>query len=714
MREEFSFCRICAAQCGVRIAIDDNENIVSIRGDKSHELTSGYACSKGVNAGAMHSRPDRVLRPLKRLPDGRIVEISLELASAEIADGLSKIIEREGPEAIAMYCGTHSFYNITVTKLLQPFMRAIGSPNRYTPLTIDNVSTFVRMARMGIWGGGPHRFDNSDVWLLFGTNPLLSLCGQAGLPPFNSIRRLKAAKARGLKLIVVDSRRTETAQYADLFLQVKPGEDSALIACMLHIILDENLHDREYCSSYVEGLDQLRAAVAPFTPEYAAMRVDIPVKQIYQAARMFAGPGKRGCAGNGTGVTMSPTSNLTDHMMELLNVLCGRMLRAGETVTYPGPLDAPQSVYEEVIRPSRCWESGPKMRIRGYGMMQTPEGGEWPCAALPDEILQPGKGQIKSLLSIGGNPGSAFPNQTKIVEALRSLELLVAVEPFMTTTARLAHYVIPPRLLYERVDLQPIWWQSARVPVPFAQYTPAIITPPAGSDVAEEWHFIWDIARRMGKQLKVCGQDLDMEKAPTSDELLDIITAGTQIPLDEVRRHPRGKIFDIEQVIQPRRADSTARFAVMPDDVAEELTRFRATVNGDSEFTHLLTARRTRAAMNSIVPGAEDARSHYNPAYMHSSELAALQVKDGDRVEIVSDTGRLTAIVATDDTLRTGVVSMTHGYGGLPDDPANGDSACTSLLVSHEHDCQPISAMPRMTAIPVRIKPSGSVPLPRV
>lgn len=705
MREAVSFCRICLAQCGTTVTIDDAGIPVAVRGDKANALTAGFACSKGVDGAAMHSRKDRILKPLKRMPNGSFSQISLNQAAAEIAEKLSALIARDGPEAIALYSGTASYFNTTLTKLLPAFTRAIGTPNRFTPLTIDASSMVVRMARMGMWGAGRQRFDTSNVWMMFGINPLISPRSN-GVPPFNPTKKFKAAKDRGMHVIVVDPRRTETARYADQFLQVRPGADAALASAMLRIILDEGLHDQAFCDAYVDGLDRLRAAIEPFTPEHAATLAGIAAEHIRAAARAFAGPGKRGCADPGTGITMALFSNVSDHMIELLNIVCGRMARAGETFANPVPLAPAKPVYAEVSRPPRWWESGHKMRAGGYGMIWTDDGGELPTAALPDEILLPGKGQIKALLSVGGNPGVAFPDQHRTIQALKSLDLLVSIEPIMTPTARLAHYVIPPKLMYERTDIPILFGQGTRVPMPFSQYTPPVASPPEGSDVAEEWHFIWDLSRRMGLQLIVAGKPLDMEHAPTSDDILDLVTADSQVSLDEVRRHPHGKLFEMEQTVLPARPEATARFDVMPDDVAEELDRYRAHMLAAEQSPYRLTVRRMRQTMNSLIsdPAQLDPKKRFNPAYMHPDDLVALGVTSGARIEIASDAGVLVATVEHDDSVRPGTVSMSHMWGGLPDEPADPyGAACTSLLVSMK-GCEPINAMPRMTNIPVRIR----------
>jgi anaerobic selenocysteine-containing dehydrogenase len=706
MREVLSFCRICCGTCGTVVSIDDDDRLVHVRGDRENELTMGYVCGKGVDAPALHNSPKRILRPLKRQPDGTFTQISLEQATAEIAEKLRLLIERHGPAAIASYIGTAGFYNPTMMKMLAPFMRAIGSPSKFTTLTIDCSAAVVTAVRLGTWGAGRQRWDGADVWMLFGCNPLVSITSVAGLPPFNTMQRLKAAKARGLELIIVDPRRSETAVFADEFVQIRPGEDIAFIGGMLRIIFDEGLYDRDFCAQYVEGLDRLKVAVAVFTPTYVARRCAVSEQQLFAVTRMFAGPGKRGCAIGATGISFSPLSNLADHMVELLNVVCGRFTRSGERVSNPVPNEPPREIYAEVIRLPRWWEEGHKLR-NGLGMLYTGEGGELPTAAMPDEILNPGPGQIKCLLSVGGNPASAIPDQAKTVRAFEALELLVAVEPFLTTTARLAHYVIPTTLMYERPDVPMVVWQDFRVPMPFAQYTPALVPPPKGSDVTQEWRFFWDLAARLGKQIELCGRALDMKTAPTTDQILDIITAGARVPLDEIRRHPRGAVFPHTQFVQPAHPDAMAHFDLLPDDVAAELEQASQQRRPQGAFTHLMTSRRMRGVHNSVGPIAPrpKQRGRYNPAYLHPTDMAALGIVTGDRIEITSDTGQIIAIAEADDSLLPGVLSMAHSRGGLPgeDTDISATGVCTALLISTDRDCQPINAMPRMSAVPVRI-----------
>src|SRR3546814_7712469 len=266
------------------------------------------------------------------------------------------------------------------------------------------------------------------------------------LDPRNPVKRLKEAKARGLKLIVIDPRRTETARYADVFVQPLPGHDAAIAASMLRIIMAEGWHDAAFCAQHVADLDLLREAVEPFTVEYVSGIAGVTPRILREAAEAFACTGTRGIATTGTGTDMSPHSNLSEHLIECLNVVCGRFVREGEEIGNPGFIFRREGLRAQVDSPTRSWEHGPRTRTGGYG----PIGGEMATGVLADEILKPGPGRIRAMINHGGNPAVTVPDQRKIVEALRSLELLVSIDPFMTPTARLSHYILPPKLSYER------------------------------------------------------------------------------------------------------------------------------------------------------------------------------------------------------------------------------------------------------------------------
>ncbi len=708
IEEKRTFCRICSGNCGVRITVEDGR-MLDIRGDQDDPMTLGYACVKGLQGIAAHYAPDRILEPLKRQPDGSFAPIPIEQALDEIADKVRALIARDGPESIGGYRGGGAFLNNTATNICRDWLDAIGSHKFFSTITIDQSAKLVSLGRIGIWQGGRQPLAQSDVVLMVGSNPLVSVQGNV-FDVRNPTKRMKEQRARGLKLIVIDPRRTETANYADVFLQPYPGEDPTLLAGLLRIILTEGWEDTDFCERWVADLDELRATVAPFTPEYVAQRAGVDAVDLRRAASLFAHESQRGFAVSGTGPNMSPRSNLAEHLLECLNVVCGRYQREGEKIENPGVLQRREVRKAQVVPAPRWWETAYQSRIGGYRNLL----GDMPTGIMAEEILEKGPGQIKAFICHGSNLVNSVPDQYKVTEALRSLELLVSIEPYMNETAKLSHYIIPTPLLYERPDLTGFYAETMLCPVPFARYTDAIVPPPPGSAVVEDWRIFWGLAKRLGVSLTYEGVPMDMDSEPTTDDMLAIIARHCPEPWETLKSYEIGKVFDeYPQFVEPADADASGQFTTMPSDVAAEVKQVASepaahgpTVSNGQIFAYRLSVRRIREIFNSTgrnLPALRK-RMPYNLAYMHPEDLAELGVIDGEKISITSDRATIPAVVSTDPTIRRGVVSMTHGFGSLPDDTVyERDGSNTGMLISTDRDLEPINAMPRMSAIPINI-----------
>jgi anaerobic selenocysteine-containing dehydrogenase len=240
--EYATFCRICTATCGTRVTVDEHGHITRIVGDDLNVLSSGYACFKGLQSGPAHRDPARLTQPLKRQADGSYATIPLEQALDEIAARIGSVVAENGPKALGLFAGTGSLMNQSAVGASRGFLQAMGSDQYYTTITIDQSGKMVAAGRMGSWAGGVAELDDSDVLLLFGLNPLIShsTLSVLGLDP---VKRLKRARKRGMKLIVVDPRRTETGAHADMVLQPYPGED-ATIAAVLRTLRRGAAHGR--------------------------------------------------------------------------------------------------------------------------------------------------------------------------------------------------------------------------------------------------------------------------------------------------------------------------------------------------------------------------------------------------------------------------------------------------------------------------------------
>lgn len=704
MREAKSFCRFCGAGCGVILTIE-NDRIVKIRGDKDNPVSAGYACFKGLQADEAHRTSKRILHPLKRGKDGRFEQISLERALDEIADKLGHLHQTYPPDTIALFKGTGSIATTTARTIHRDFLKALGTRSYYSTFTIDQSAKQITGDRLGQWHAGKDHIDQSDVIMLFGTNPLVSH-STMGLFVSDPVKRMKKARARGMKLIIIDPRRTETAAFADIVLQPIAGEDATIAAGMLRLILSEGLHDKDFCEKYVDDLNSLEKLVEPFTPEYVSQRTGISSEALTAAVRMFAGPGKRGAAYSGTGPDMAARSNLTEHLIECLNVVCGRYKRAGDIMPNPDLLSTAQTWRAEVIPPTRSWERKGDGRIRGANWFF----GEKLSATLADEILTPGETQVRALIVDGGNPASVLPDKAKVTRAFNELDLLVAIEPYMTDTARQAHYILPPKLPYERPDVPMSFPGMSFFADGWAQYTPAIVPPPADSELVDDWYVFWSLAKRMGLKLTYAGVPLDMENPPISEELIPLGFAQACVPFEKIRQHSSGYRLQPEEmpVVQPPQDGSIAQFDVAPDDIRQAVAEVvkEDIKSQNAKFSHRLISRRMRDVNNTsgLDIDAIRARTPYNPAYLHPDDIAALGLKPGQRARITSDNGTILCVVEADDTLRVGNISMCHGWGA-PDpeaDPAISGSS-TNYLIADDRDIEPINAMVRMSAIPVTI-----------
>ena len=600
-------------------------------------------------------------------------------------------------------------------------MKALGSRMAFNSNTIDQPGKALAQALHGMWMAPFQDFATSRVALLVGINPLVAMSG--GIPQGNPGRFLSDALERGMQLVVIDPRRTETARRATLHLQPRPGWDAAIVAALLRVILREELHDAAFCAENVSGLAALRTAVEPFTPEWVAERADVPAARIVEAARVFARAG-RGVATAGTGPNMSGHGTLLEYLILCLVTVCGRWLRAGERVANPGAVVPQFPAIAQAMNPWPAWGFGEKLRVRGF----TNTAAGMPTTTLADEILLDGDGQVRALVNLGGNPVAAWPDQLKTIAAMKKLELLVQIDIKMSATAKLAHYVIAPKHSLEmpgftlNQDYLALYGVGFGYPEAYGQYTTAITAPPPGSDVVEEWEFFYETAKRMGlslqlRQMGLIGPakgepvPLDMETKPTSDEIFAILMRDARVSFDELRRHPHGAVFPDPPVFVAARQDGwQGRLEVGSPEMIEELALVAAApAAGElADYPLRLISRRMMTAYNSSARDLPALRAKwpYNPAFMHPDELARRGLVPGDVIEIRSDHARILGVAEADPTVRPGLVSMSHSFGDTPESDADvrAIGGNTGRLTSVERDYDRFSGLPRMSNIPVRVE----------
>jgi len=725
-----SICRICTAHCPILVTVEDG-TVTAITGDRESPLFEGYTCPKGRALPAIHAHPDRLLQSLRRRPDGSHEPIKSADAITEIADRVADIVDRHGPEAVALYIGSSNVPHPTLGRLAGAFLQAIGSTNAYSAATIDQPGMMVADAYHGVWLGGRTPFDTSDVWLFVGANPIIS----KQYLEENPAKRLNRAIANGTKVIVIDPRRTETARRASLHLQPRPGQDAVLLAGLLHLILREGWIDADFVKTNVEGVAELASALAPFTPEMVAGRADVPKDQLFEAARLL-GTAQRGGAGSGTGAAMSSPGALVPYLLLCLTSIRGFWARAGDRVEKPNVLLPPFDARAQAFSPYPAL-TGRQMRVRN---LERSVAG-LPTAALAEEILTPGAGQIRALFNIGGSPATAWPDQRLARRALEDLELFVTTDVEYSPTARLADYVVATKLALETpgttqgTEAIKYFHFGYGFALPYAKYTPAVVDTPPGADVIDDWQLYYRLGQRLSLQLKLVSLygvpggyleaptdvvPLDMEREPTTDELLELMCRGSRVPLETVKRYPHGHVFEelMELKVAPADPDNATRLDVANPVVLTDLAACaHASSAPSAERPYLLIPRRENRVMNSYgqtVPGLMGGRT-YNPAFMHPDDIAELGLGAGDVVKLNSEHDTIIGILESDSDLRRGVLSMSHGFGGNPgekEDPST-VGANTNRLLRSDVRFDPITGQPAMGAIPISVVPVSMQPQDR-
>ena len=706
---ERSFCRICHAACPIDVEIVDGR-AVRIHGVADDPLFEGYTCVKGRQLPDQLHHPDRLRRPLRQTSDGRFEEVSSSQALDELADRRRKIIDEHGPRAVASYTGTGGYQNAPSHPVAAAFHKAIGSVSYYTSVTIDQPMKATGMLRFGMWEAGLQNFTDADVLLAIGYNPMVSgyapYGGLQGSNPFTTLRR---RRDEGMKLIVVDPRRTELATQADVHLQIRPGEDPTLLAGMLNLILREGLHDVAFCERWVdlEQLDRLADAVSPFTIDVVAERCGLDPSDVETATRLFAA-GPKGTAGSGTGPSMSPHPSLMEHLILCLNAVLGRVMREGETIESGSLLQPASPKRAQVVGPFDPLK-GPPTRfrdLRGYL-------GEMPVTTLAQEIVTPGDGQVRALIVNGGNPVAAWPDQLRTLEAMEALELLVVIDHRMTQTADFADYVLAPRLSLERSDVPPfmdMWFRA-----PYATYTEAVLEPVG--DLLNDWEVYWELAERLGVTITLAGGDIPSGARPTDDEVLDLVYARSRVPLDEIRARRGQVLHDRAVVVAPADGDAAGRFQVgLPDMladlavVAREATSAELVTGFDPDVHRFrLISRRLKSHLNSLggeLPGLRR-KATTNHAFMHPDDMSDLGIVDDDLIEISSPRASIVGVARAADDLRRGVVSMAHSWGSSTGDDAKvrDIGSPTSRLIDVETGFDPITGQAVQSSIPVSVRP---------
>ena len=645
-------CVLCEASCGLEVTLRGPE-IVSIKGHAQDPLSRGHICPKGVALQDLHTDPDRLRRPIKRVGNDW-VEIDWPEAIALAADLLHGVQERHGRDAVATYLGNPNVHSLGALTHGTSIPRALGSKHVFSATSVDQLPhQFVAWAMYG------HQFllpvpdiDRTRLLVLVGTNPMASNGSLWTVPDFPG--RLRELRSRGGRLVVLDPRRTETAAMADEHHFVRPGTDATVLLALVHVVLAEGLARP---APYVDGLEELRVAVADFTPELAASVSGVAAQAIRELARDVAG-GEAAVHGR-MGVSTQEFGVVCQWAIQCLMAITGNLDRPGGTMFTSPAVDV----------------VGRGLVGRGHlgrttsGVRGLPEfGGELPVSVLAEEMEGP-DAAIRGFVTIAGNPVSSTPAGARLSERLAGLEAMVAIDPYLNETTRHAHVILPPTGPLERDHYDLIFHTLAVRNT--ARWSPALF--PKASDQRHDWEIARDLvltlARRRGRRLPL-QQRARLAASPrlTIDALLRSSRRGLSVR--KLARTPGGlDLGPLEPRLPERLRTPDHRLALTPPVITaglgvlrERLPELRDAATSDDL---LLIGRRHQRDNNSWMHNTTRL-TRGRPRHqllMHPDDLAARAVADGSLVTVTSEVSSLQVEVRASDEVMRGVVSLPHGYG---------------------------------------------------
>jgi len=682
-------CPLCEACCGLEISVN-NGQVTRIRGDEQDVLSAGYVCPKAVALKDLHEDPDRLRTPLIKR-NGVFEAASWEEAFAEIERRLTPLLAAHGCQATGVVVGNPSAHKIGLLTYFGKLARALGTPNVFSASTLDQMPKQLASGLMfGHWLSiALPDITRTELLLLIGANPLVSNGSMWTVPDFRG--KAKALQARGGKLIVIDPRRTETAAVADEHHFIRPGADVFLLAAMVQTLFAENLLRLGAVAEWVNGVQAVDQAVAPFTPEVVAVRCGMAADTIRELARALARTERAAVYGR-IGTCTQSYGTLASWLVDVLNVLTGHLDQPG------GALFAKSAAFASNTTGKPGIGKGIATGRHHARVSGAPEVyGELPITCLAEEIETAGPGQLRALFTVATNPVLSSPNGPRLAAALEQLDLMVSLDIYLNETTRHADVILPGRSPLEDwhydVAFPQLSWRN------HARYSPAVL--PAADDMPEEWQTLLRlaaIARGEGAQADIDALD-DVQFAEDAQRLAGphagaVIEAtrhlkGPQRLLDVARRSgPYGDRFGIkpEGLTLAKVMAANTRGGIDLGELQPRIPELLRTPSGKIELAPPLLLQDLKRAAHDlkglepdlVIIGRRDVRSnnswmHNLPtlakgpfrctALVHPLDAARLKLTDGTLAHITSAHGSIQAQVQISDEMMPGVVSLPHGWG---------------------------------------------------
>jgi anaerobic selenocysteine-containing dehydrogenase len=657
----FRSCSLCEAMCGIVIE-SEHGRITSIRGDSDDAFSRGHICPKAVALKDLHEDPDRLRRPVKRIGT-EWVEIAWSEAFDLAARGLEQVRARHGRNSIASYLGNPTVHSLGAIMFGPGFTKSLGSRNRYSATSVDQLPHHLA----ALWMFGHPLLipipdlDRTDHLLIFGANPAVSNGSLMTAP--DAAKRLKAIRARGGRVVIIDPGRNETAALADAHHFIRPGSDAQLLLALLHVVFDERLDRLGPLAEFTDGVGDLRAIVAHHPPERVSAATGIAADTIRTIARDFA-TAPRAVAYGRVGVSTQEFGGLACWLITALNVVTGRLDQPGGAMFTRPAVDLIHAGTDVAgVRFGR-WTS----RVRGL-----PEfAGELPVSALAEEMDTPGEGQVRALVTHAGNPVLSTPNGGRLDRALAGLEFFVAIDFYINETTRHAHVILPPTAALERDHYDLVFHALAIRNT--AKYSPPFATKPDGA--MHDWEILLELTQRMRRGFwnRLRGRMRTTILARSGPRgLLDRGLrrgpyGGDGLSLARLERSPHGvDLGALDACLPGRLRTKDKRIQLVPVVLAADLARLDAAapVDAPEDGTLSLIGRRELRSNNSWMHNS--ARlvrgDRLCTVLMHPDDAARRQLADGDRVRVTSRVGSIELALERTDSMMPGVVSIPHGWG---------------------------------------------------
>lgn len=642
-------CRFCPAGCGMNVYVEGNR-AYKVEGLAEDPRTKGILCPKGKAALEVLYSSERILYPLRRKGDkggGKWEVVNWDVALDDVASKFRNIIKGYGAKAISVYRGQASDWGASWLYALR-FMNALGSPNIttpshlcYTPRTMAHSLTYGGMVEPD--------FENTRCLVVWGANPTET----NERAPF--ARQIFEAQARGAKLIVIDPILTRLAENADIWLQVRPGADCALALAMLHVIVKEELYDKDFICEWTVGFDALSRHLKNYSPEQMAETTGVSPDLIREAARLFATT-KPSCIFEGNGLDQHLNVVQTVRAICLLRAVTGNIEVKGGDV-FPDTLS-------RGARDIKLLERLPRdvSPVGGYSFYFDLTRVVPPPPVI-DAIITGKPYPIKAMIVQGGNPVVTLANSRKTEEALRRLDFLVVMDMFMTRTAQLADLILPAATFLETTNLNA--YPGMRTNYPLLQQK---VVEPLGQ-AWPDWKLWFELAKRLGLEEDFSWHDvdaaIDYQLEPTGFRAEHLKGRVVVIPKRYGKFRETGFFTPSKKVELFSSTMAAYGFDPLPrhidpaeylPDYAEVSQKYpllglnwpRTVFYSHTQFRHILSLR--LADPEPLV-------------FLHHRDAAERGIADGDAVVVRSPLGSVVLKAALTDRLLPGTVGLTWGWG---------------------------------------------------